>query len=288
MQLKVNLRDKIKKLGIKDLEIILDEIKGNKDNNEKYDDIIINYLKDKLCVECSNEDYILESLNIFFVDTLELVLNLLKEKNFNKKIVINEKILETILGNIKNKNCSTIVREDYDVCVALISRSVLIFDKNEDKFMNSNFPQMFIIDNFKNINDLIIDLLGRYTSIFYNKFIGKSKNHRDGRTGINDILLDVLSWKNMNKSLWKGFLKNPEKKYKVLYYKHLIRYAFPVTVTITIASLVANSYVKYKNMLENKEYLVIFKIALLIYENEYKMNIMGDLENEANIQKDNF
>lgn len=75
---KVYLREKIRNIGTQDLSEILEVIKYN--NNEKKEDAIIKYIENIFDVKKIDEEQMLRQINIFFIDTIELLLNLLNEK----------------------------------------------------------------------------------------------------------------------------------------------------------------------------------------------------------------
>ena len=271
---KIQLREKIKNIDIEDLSEILEKIKY--DNNEKEEDAIIKYIENTFDKKRIDEEQLLTQINVFFIDTIELLLNLLNEKKINKKINVNQELIEGLIKNIKIKKDKSKGEIDDDFCVAVIIRCAFIFNSNEQEFINASFPKQYIISKFKEINILIIKSLEKFTSIFSNEVLAKDCNYREGSKRIDKIMKNILGIKSLNKLVFESLKKEVyDEKFNILYLFLITKYSIHITIATTLGSIITQSYLKYQKILANKEFLVVMRIALLVYEGEYKRKYGG-------------
>lgn len=94
---------------------------------------------------------------------------------------------------------------------------------------------------------------------------------------LDEVMKESFGVKGLNKLAFKSIKEEFADNKFIIYSLLISKYGIYISIASSLASILVKSYVKYQKMLTNRQLLVVMKIALLVYENEYK-NKYGEVQ----------
>lgn len=230
-------------------------------------------------------------LNSFFIDSIEIFMKQIIDNKISDNVDVERAklILKTIIEyrcplknekklsckqcyettDINNKgkiqeSCICIDKRKRDVekefCVNIVTRLPLIFNNHKENMYNCYDVEEYIVENSDKINKTILKNINKSLKILMDEV---NKEERKSRIRAGNYVSIFNRLKNINKvtvtNEGNRFL-NICKDIGCLSNQYIF--------------MLFNTEKCYEIMLEDKNYIIIFEIALIIYQNEYKIMLL--------------